>query len=157
VPTSRPHLSPSRALLSCAMTRCLNGPTGSRASRAHSHLSLDRGTRMSVARHVSLMGGTGRTRSSPNNFARRWRKLAVKFGHAVVHLGRLAPICGTENPGHPPLPPLFRGFQTNRAPTFVATAREVRVDRAPSRIQFLAAAGTLGRVKDLRKPSGSHL
>jgi hypothetical protein len=81
-------------------------PPGGRSSRARTHLTLDRGTRTSVARHASLACGAGRTRPSPTTSRGDGGDLLPKLGEVVAHLGHLASIWGPQNRGRP-VHPIF--------------------------------------------------
>jgi hypothetical protein len=80
-------------------------PPSSRTSRDRSHLTLDHGTRTSVARHVSLASGAGQTGPSTTTSHGDGGSSPPKSGKLLPHLGHLMPIWGTKNPGRLPSTP----------------------------------------------------
>jgi hypothetical protein len=73
-------------------------PPGSCTSRARSHVTLDRGTRTSIARHTSLASGAGRTRPSPTTSCGDGGSSPPKSGKMLPHLGHLVPIWSAKKP-----------------------------------------------------------
>jgi hypothetical protein len=79
---------------------------------------------MSVAQHVSLASGDGRTRPSPTASPDDGGCSSSISGKLLPHFGHLAHICGAKNPGRSPLPPLVPRIPDQSHPTFVVAAHE---------------------------------